>query len=128
MSHVSQVKESLHVADDVKGIIDIKRKTDKQSDIQHVIARFKKSNSPALSLFIAKSYYEQGDYNQAYNYALVTNQIDNNIEASWIVFAKSLVKMGQKEKAISTLKEYIKHSKSNNAKTLLDEIVLGNMR
>ena len=122
------VQEKLETNNDVKGTVNIKRKNDTQSDIQHVITRFKKSNSPALSLFIAKSYYELGDYNQAYNYALITNEIDNNIEASWIVFAKSLVKMGQKDKAISTLREYVKHSKSSNAKTLLDEIVLGKMK
>lgn len=107
--------------------INIKRQNT-QEDIELVIKRFKKSNNPALSLFIAKTYYEMGDYNLAYNYALITNGLDNNIEASWIIFTKSLVKLDQKDKAIATLKEYLKHSNSTNAKTLLDELVSGGMK
>ena len=107
--------------------INIKRQNT-QEDIELIIKRFKKSNNPALSLFIAKTYYEMGDYNLAYNYALITNGLDSNIEASWIIFAKSLVKLDQKDKAIATLKEYMKHSNSTNAKTLLDELVSGGMK
>jgi tetratricopeptide (TPR) repeat protein len=97
-------------------------------DIQHVIKRFKVNNSPALSLFIAKKYYEMGDYHKSYNYALITNEINKNIEASWIVFAKSLVKLNEKEMAIKTLKTYYQHSSSNKAKILLDEIISGKFK
>jgi len=110
-----------------KSSINIKRKNT-QNDIQHVIARFKKSNNPALSLFVAKKYYELGDYNQAYNYALITNEINNDIEDSWIIFAKSLVKLNKKTKAIETLDKYVKHSHSHKAKLLLDNIRLGKMK
>ncbi|MBU1659028.1 CDC27 family protein [bacterium] len=94
-------------------------------DIKHVIARFKKNNNPALSLFVAKKYYEIGDYHKSYNYALITNEINNNIDASWIVFAKSLVKLNKKDMAIKTLKQYIEYSNSGQAKILLDEIMSG---
>lgn len=99
-----------------------------QKEIEDVISRFKRTNSPVLSLFIAKKYYEAGNYKMAYNYALVTNGIDNEIETSWLIFAKSLVKLNQKDKAIKTLKEYINHSHSNRAKTLLNEIIAGKMK
>lgn len=107
--------------------INIKRE-DTKNDIQEVIQRFNKNNSPALSLFVAKKYYELGNYSMAYNYALKTNEIDNSIEASWILFAKSLVKLGKKEQAIKTLQEYVNHSHSSRAKTLLDEIISGKMK
>ena len=68
-----------------------------QEDIEHVIKRFKKNNNPALSLFVAKKYYELEDYHKSYNYALITNEINDNIEASWIIFAKSLVKINEKD-------------------------------
>jgi len=97
-------------------------------DIQHIIKRFKKNNNPALSLFVAKKYYELGDYHKAYNYALITNQINSEIDASWIVFAKSLVKLNEKNMAIKTLKEYIKSSHSSSAQILLDEIVSGKFK
>lgn len=94
-------------------------------DIEHVIKRFKKNNNPALSLFIAKKYYQLGEYHQAYNYSLMTNEINNDIEASWIIFAKSLVKLNEKSMAIKTLTQYIEHSHSNRAQRLLNEIQSG---
>lgn len=103
-------------------------KEDTQKEIQDVIKRFKKTNSPVLSLFVAKKYYEAGNYTMAYNYALITNGIDNEIETSWLIFAKSLVKLNQKDKAIKTLREYINHSHSSRAQTLLDEIISGKMK
>jgi len=99
-----------------------------KDDIRHIIKRFKKNNNPALSLFIAKKYYELGEYHKAYNYALITNEIDREIDASWIIFAKSLVKLNQKEMAIKTLKKYIENSHSSSAKILLEEIVSGKFK
>ena len=110
-----------------KSTINIKRKND-NDDIQHVIKRFKVNNNPALSLFVAKKYYQLGEYDKAYNYALITNEINNDIEASWIIFAKSLVKLEKKDMAIKTLKKYINHSHSSQAKLLLDEILSGKFK
>jgi len=107
--------------------ISIQRR-DASDDIRHIIKRFKKNNNPALSLFIAKKYYELGEYHKAYNYALITNEIDRDIDASWIIFAKSLVKLNQKEMAIKTLKQYIETSHSSSAKILLDEILSGKFK
>jgi len=99
-----------------------------QEDIKHVIKRFKVNNNPALSLFVAKKYYQLGDYHKSYNYALITNQLNNNIEASWIIFAKSLMKLNKKDMAINTLKKYIDNSHSPRAKILLDEIQSGKFK
>lgn len=97
-------------------------------DIHKLVNRFKKTNNPRLSLFIAKKYYDMGNYHQSYNYALITNQIDFSIESSWIIFSKSLVKLGERNQAISTLKKYIQHTHSNNAQLLLDDILSGKFR
>ncbi len=105
-------------------IITIERKESKK-DIDDVIKRFKNNHNPALSLFVAKKYYELGEYKQAYNYALITNGINNNIEASWLIFVKSLVKLHKKDMAIKTLIKYINYSHSENAKILLDNIKSG---
>ncbi len=115
------------VKQEPKIAITIERK-ETQNDIFEIIKRFKKNNNPALSLFVAKKYYELGNYKQSYNYALITNQINSNIEASWIVFAKSLVKLHKKNKAIHTLEEYIKISHSSNAEILLNEIKSGKFK
>jgi len=107
--------------------INIKRQNIEE-DLVGIIARFKKSNNPALSLFIAKIYYELGEYHNAYNYALITNDLNRDIETSWLIFSKSLVKLGKKAMAIKTLKEYISYSKSQSAKILLDEIESGKFK
>ena len=110
-----------------KNKITIERRNTRD-DIHNIIKRFKKNNNPALSLFIAKKYYELGEYHKSYNYALITNQINRDIEASWIVFSKSLMKLGEKEMAVKTLREYIKSSHSSNAKLLLEDINSGKFR
>lgn len=102
-------------------------KTSKK-ELQAIIKRFKKNNNPTLGVFIAKKYYEMGDYHKAYNYALITNQIDSTIEESWIIFAKSLVKLGHKERAVKTLRAYIEVSHSSKAKILLQNIVTGKFK
>lgn len=107
--------------------INIKRQNE-YSDIEEIIKRFKKNNNPALSLFIAKKYYELGEYRNAYNYSLITNELNKDIEASWIVFSQSLVKLNQKDEAIKVLKDYIKYSNSNRANLLLDEIQSGKFK
>ena len=108
-------------------IITIERR-DSQKDIKEIISRFKKNNNPALSLFVAKKYYELGNYEQAYNYALITNGINNDIEESWLIFAKSLVKLHKRDMAIKTLAEYIKYSHSGNARILLNDIKSGKFK
>ncbi len=122
-----RIKEVPKIHKEQKPDITIERK-ETQNDIMDIIKRFKKNNNPALSLFVAKKYYELGKYEQSYNYALITNQINSNIEASWIIFAKSLVKLNKKNKAIFTLREYIKSSHSSNAELLLNEIKSGKFK
>jgi len=99
-----------------------------EKDLKDVIRRFKKNKNPALSLFIAKRYYELKKYQRSYNYALMTNEIDKEIDESWIIFAKSLVKLKQKELAILTLKSYLKTKKSTQAEILLRKIQAGTFK
>jgi len=101
---------------------------DSRKDIQDVLKRFHKNNNPVLSLFIAKKYYELKEYKNAYNYALITNNLDTHIEDSWIIFAKSLVKLGKKQMAIDTLKQYVNHSNSKKASMLLHNIQNGKFK
>ncbi|MDF1881889.1 hypothetical protein JHD50_11375 [Sulfurimonas sp. MAG313] len=99
-----------------------------EADLKDVIRRFKKNKNPALGLFIAKRYYKLGRYQKSYNYALMTNEINKNIDESWILFSKSLVKLGQHELAMLTLKSYLKSNKSTQAKILLRKIESGSFR
>jgi tetratricopeptide (TPR) repeat protein len=97
-------------------------------ELNSVIKRFEKLKNPALSLFIAKKYYVKGNYQEAYNYALETNRLNPEIEESILIFSKSLVKLGKKEDAISTLKAYLNKSNSTEATILLDKIEKGKFK
>lgn len=105
----------------------IKKETG-DDELQDIISRFKKNKNPALSLFIARKYYSMGDYEKSYNYALTTNQLNNEIEESWLIFTRSLVKLNQKNMAISTLNKYISQTNSIKASSLLQEINSGSFK
>jgi hypothetical protein len=44
------------------------------------------------------------------------------MDDSWLIFAKSLVKLGKEEQAKKTLQLYISNSNSQNAKNYLDSL------
>ena len=98
------------------------------NDLNDVVKRFETNKNPALSLFLARRYYDLGQYDRSYEYALKTNEIDSTVEESWLIFARSLVKLGRKEEALKTLVTYVKHSSSARAKTLFDEIQEGTFK
>ncbi|CAA6826667.1 MAG: Unknown protein [uncultured Sulfurovum sp.] len=93
--------------------------TSSKSAYVDVEKRFQKTQNPHDSLFLAKSYYKNGDYQKAEYWALETNKIDTNIEESWIVFVNAKVKLGQKGEALKVLTQYISQSDSDVARQLL---------
>lgn len=97
-------------------------------DIESIERRFKETSNPNLGLFIARYYYDHGNYSDAYNFALKTNSVNNKIDESWIIFSKSLVKLGKVDQAKKTLQLYISESNSNAARSLLDSIEQGTFK
>jgi len=97
-------------------------------DIESLQRRFKDTSNANLGLFIARYYYDQGNFNEAYNYALKTNTLNSKIDESWLIFSKSLVKLGKSDQAKKTLQLYISQSGSETAKALLDAIEKGNFK
>ena len=102
--------------------------TTSKDELRSVIKRFNRTQKPALSLFISKKYYEQGDYKESYNYAKATYKLNPNIEDGVLLYSKSLVKLGHPDKAVNKLKPFIKKSGSIKAKILLNEIQKGNFQ
>lgn len=97
-------------------------------DVDSLQQRFKETSNPNLGLFIARYHYDHGNFSEAYNYALKTNAVNSRIDESWIIFSKSLVKLGKTEQAKKTLEFYIPQSNSENAKILLDSIEKGDFK
>ena len=108
-------------------VLQVGHSTTSKDELRSVIKRFNKSKKPALSLFIAKKYYEQGNYKESYKYARQTYKLNPKIEDGLILYAQSLAKLGKKDKAIAKLKPYIKKTGSVKAKILLSDIKKGNI-
>jgi tetratricopeptide (TPR) repeat protein len=101
--------------------------TSSVSAYRDVAERFRQSHEIDDSLFLAKAYYRKGNYKKAEYWALQTNKINENIEESWLIFAKSKVKQGKRNEAIRVLTAYAKRSKSQQAKHLLEKIKQGRL-
>ena len=101
--------------------------TSSVSAYKDVAKRFKQTHDTDDSLFLARSYYRKGNYKKAEYWSLQTNKINRNIEESWLIFAKSKVKLGRKNEAIDILTKYIKKSNSAEGKSLLNKIKKGTL-
>jgi len=89
--------------------------------------KFSKSKNPREALLLSKAYYKVGDYQGAEKWALVANKLNNGLEESWLLFAKSKVKLGKKDEAINILASYHKRSNSIEAKRLIRQIKTGKL-
>ncbi len=92
---------------------------------KEVEERFKETQDTADSLYLAKYYYKKGDYAKAESWAIATNNIDGDIEESWLIFAKARAKQGKRVDAIKVLQTYYDETKSKKAKQLLDKLRFG---
>jgi len=89
--------------------------------------RFHQSHDIDDALFLAKSYYKNGNYKKAEYWALQANRLDETMEESLLIFVKSKVKLGNKNEALSILTSYIKKANSEEGRKLLYEIENGKL-
>ena len=92
------------------------------SSYKAVEERFADAPDSDDSLFLARGYYKKKNYRKAAYWALQTNKLDGGIEESWLIFARSKAKTGQKNEAIRVLSEYVKKSDSLAARKLLNTL------
>ncbi len=109
-------------------LVKVGQNSTSKDQLRSVIKRFNKTKKPALSLFISKKYYEQGNYKESYYYARETYKLNPKIEDGVLLYAQSLAKLGKSDTAIKKLKPYIKKSGSIKAKILLNELQQGNFK
>jgi len=94
---------------------------------KEVAERFRETQDTDDSLFLARTYYNMGQYKKAEYWALQTNNVNSHIEESILIFAKAKTKLGHKNEAIRILSKYIKGSDSREAKILLKTIKKGKL-
>jgi tetratricopeptide (TPR) repeat protein len=85
------------------------------------IEKYNQKRSYALAIYIAKQYYLDTDYKQAGIWAKRANQLDRNQEEAWLLYAKSVYALNNKEKAIRILNIYLQYKESSKAEFLLSE-------
>jgi tetratricopeptide (TPR) repeat protein len=98
-------------------------KVSNNSAYKDVERRFRRTHNINDAIFLANMYYNKRNYKKAIYWSMQTNKLDKNIEESWLIFAKSKIKIGKKNEAIRVLRAYIKRSNSYEAKKLLKKII-----
>ena len=93
--------------------------------IESLKESFVKEGKYNTSLRLARTYYKRGDYSEAENWALITNDLNNSVEESWLIFAKSKAKQGDAAMAEKILSSYAKKRDSYKAKELLRKMEEG---
>ena len=90
--------------------------------LPQMLQNYKKHPSIDLANMIANEYYQQKEYQKAMQWAIKANELDKDNEQSWILYAKSAYKLGQKQKAINALKIYLRKHPSKRVKKLLSQM------
>jgi len=97
----------------------------RKEKVAEIEERFKDSQDPQDSLYLARYYYKRREFKKAESWAVSTNNIDGDIEESWLIFAKARAKQGFRVDAIKVLQSFYDETNSAKAKKLLDKIRRG---
>ena len=103
----------------------IKIETQETHSIPQLKERFEKTQNGVFAVMLAEEFYNTKNYKESVKWSLIANQLEPENDKSWIWFAKSKVKLGEKEDAITALKAFLVHNKSTAAQALLSQITLG---
>ena len=89
--------------------------------------QFLKTNNPTIALELARLNFRNNNFKEAIKWSLAANDIDNSLEESWIIFAKSKYKLKQKDDAIKALNEYNKNLNKASINELINKIKSGTL-
>jgi len=93
--------------------------------ITYLKNKYYSTSSIVFALMLSEEYYYEKKYKESLKWSLTANDIDSQNTKSWYWFAKSKVKLGQKEDAIKALNAYLSNNSSKRLSTLLHKIELG---
>ncbi|MEA2028579.1 MAG: CDC27 family protein [Campylobacterota bacterium] len=101
-----------------KKYIHIKKSSNAYKEVEK---RFASSQDPEDALFLARYYYENKKYKKAEEWAFIANELNDESEESWLIYAKAKAARGEYLKAIHILDAYLKKTNSLRARKLLEE-------
>ncbi len=103
--------------------VDSKRgKSGSKISIKRLKQKFYKTNNARYALMIAQRFYDAKRYEKAMKWSLIANEVDQKKAQSWMLFAKSKMKIGKKQDAINILNAYLKIYESKEASKLLKQL------
>ncbi|MBE0498750.1 MAG: tetratricopeptide repeat protein [Campylobacterales bacterium] len=85
------------------------------------VQKYDKKKSYAIAIYISRQYYFNEDFKNAGIWAKKANQLDRNKEDAWLLYAKSVFALGDKEKAKKILNVFLQYKDSAKAEMLLSE-------
>jgi len=109
-----------------KGIVitsvEIPHKRAVRRSMKSLRKKFYATNNVKYALEIATRYYGAKQYQKSLKWALIANEVDEKKPESWILFAKTKMKMGKKQDALNVLKAYLKTYSSAKVSRYLKKI------
>ena len=103
-------------------IIISSKKIDK---LEYLKEQYNETKKAFYAILISQEYYKKKFYSKSLLWATTANNIDSSNEDSWIMFAKSKVKLGKRNDAINALSAFLKVNNSQKIKILLTNIKNG---
>jgi tetratricopeptide (TPR) repeat protein len=98
-------------------------------NIEELIKKFENSNNIVFATMVSEEYFDRKNYKKSLEWSLRANEIDSQNELSWIMFAKSQVRLGKIDDAIRALEIYTNYAKdAKSAANLLKNIRSGEFR
>ncbi len=98
------------------------------SDIGSLQKAFIRHPSKNIALLIAQKYYDLGKYHEALEWSIKANEFDKSEEKSWIIFAKSAYKLGDKRRALNALRAYLRRYPSPSIQRLFVQMQKGSIQ
>ena len=119
--------KSIQVSRDTTKLKKINLTSSSKNYIETMKEKFFKSKHHRDALLVAKAFYSKGAYKESEKWALKANKLESKKAESWIIFASSKAKMGQKEEAIKILFAYYKKDRSARVKAVIEKIKTGQL-
>jgi len=126
-SELSKVKKTNHKERDTTKLKSIKMHSSSKNYIETMKKKFSRNRTPREALLLAKAFYREKNYKESEKWALEANKLDSNLDESWIIFAQTKAKMGEKSEAVKILAMYYKKSKSHKVLAMIEKIKTGKL-
>lgn len=94
----------------------------KKATIDELIKQYFNRPSFSRAIMISREFFNKEDFKNAAKWAKKANYIDREREEGWILYAKSIDALGQRDKAIKSLEIFLSFKNSDSARKLLKQL------